>query len=124
MTLYRVILLWFITAALVAGVVVWANASPTSDRRNDPDVRRAMVQVRKMHDVCQWCGKPGRMLDKLDVVHTVPIGVDGSQAANTNLMRVMHHSCHMVLQHNGDYSGKRYVVNFLQWIDSAEVRTQ
>ena len=124
MTYRGVLLLWLIAAAIVAGAAVWANASPASDRRNDPDVRRAMAQVRAMHATCQWCGKPGRLLDRLDVVHSVPIGVDGSQAANTNLMRVMHHSCHMILQHNGDFSGKRYVVNFLQWVDSAEVRAQ
>lgn len=119
MTTTRHILLMGLCVAS-AGLVL---ASPSQDRRGEPEVRRAMASIRRQHKVCQWCGKPSRLLDRLDVVHAIPISVDGSQAANTNLMRVMHHSCHMILQHNGDFSGRRYVQNFLEWIDSAKVVT-
>jgi hypothetical protein len=74
-------------------------------------VRKAMVEYRKTHKICAWCGRPETLTNQVVPHHVVPFHVAPDIGDHEGNFIPLHHGgkCHIICGHAGDY--KHWVAN-------------
>ena len=116
----RLLFIWLIAAAIVAGLAYWANASPASVARQA--ARPVMDSYRKAHPACEWCGRKGTLVNRLEVHHIIPVSVAPDHVRDATNMITLCRRCHCAVGHVGDPSMRRYLQNIRVVIAAREVR--